>query len=131
MNVYLDVDKLKTNYIGGVMKRLIIALLLLSVISAQAKEVTLEWDRNSEPSVIGYGIHYGFFPGTYHKYVNAGNSTIVTINELFDGGTYYFAATTYTNDSISDYSNEVSYEVPITSKGWLKVLCGQMEKITE
>jgi hypothetical protein len=113
------------------MKKFVIILLLISLaISAQGADVTLEWDRNKESSVIGYGIHYGFFPETYHKYINADNSTRLTVYELLDGGTYYFAATAYTVDSISDYSNEVSYEVP-KSKGWFKVLCGEMSKVTE
>jgi len=82
--------------------------------SAQAgQSVTLAWEQNPEANVTGYRIHYGVESRTYANMVDAGNATSVTIANLVEGATYYFAATAYNPLGLeSDYSDEISYTVP-------------------
>ncbi len=69
------------------------------------------WDKSTEPAVVGYKIYYGTATRNYTQSVKitSPNITICTIINLLDGQKYYFAATTYNAELIeSDYSAEVS-----------------------
>ena len=57
-------------------------------------EVTLAWDRNPEPDVEGYRLHYGRESGVYPTVVDVGDVVTATIS-LPDPGTYYVVATAY------------------------------------
>lgn len=83
-----------------------------SVPNAQAAEVTLAWDQNPEPDVIGYKIYYGQSSGNYSTTIDVGNYTSCVISGLDIDETYYFVATAYTSDDESGYSDEISYTVP-------------------
>jgi hypothetical protein len=72
----------------------------------------LGWDP-SESSVIGYKMYYGKTEGDYDYSVDVGNFTSCTISGLEEGATYYFAVTAYNDIGESDYSNEISYTVPL------------------
>jgi hypothetical protein len=88
------------------------AICLFSV-SMPAASVTLSWDPSPDPSVVSYNVYYGVVSGAYTNVASAGAATILTISNLFDGVTYYFAATALDNFGLeSDFSNEVSYRVP-------------------
>jgi len=92
---------------------LILFLSLFPVQSAQAGQVTLAWDPNSEPDLAGYEIYYGTASRNYSFHVDVGNVTTYTLTGLQPGVTYYFAATAYSTQGLeSDYSNEVVYTVP-------------------
>jgi len=56
--------------------------------------VTMAWDANPEPDVIGYRLYYGTAPGSYPKILDAGNSTTLTISQIAPG-TYYMMVTAY------------------------------------
>jgi len=87
---------------------LIVTLSFLQII--HAAQVTLEWDAVIHPLLEGYVVHYGTYSGDYDVSLDVGNWTSVTIADLEEGETYYFAATAYsTEGEESDYSNEVSY----------------------
>lgn len=74
--------------------------------------VTLAWDASSDPSVVGYKIHYGSQPGIYTNSASVGGATSVALG-LAAGTTYYFAATSHdASGTDSIYSNEISYYVP-------------------
>jgi hypothetical protein len=90
-------------------------LLAISPISAFASaNVTLSWSPNAEPVVAGYNIYYGGASGVYTNVIDAGTSTSVTISNLSDGATYFFASTTYSAAGAeSALSSEVSYTVPV------------------
>lgn len=81
-----------------------------------AGTVTLAWNPSTDPLVVGYHIHYGVTSGTY-PYTNVisnCNVTNVTITNLTQGTTYYFAAATYSAAGLeSSLSSEVSYLVPL------------------
>jgi hypothetical protein len=74
-----------------------------------AAEITLAWDRNSEPDIAGYRVYYGRESRSYTNVVDVGNYTSCVIADLEDGKAYYFAATAYNTDGYeSGYSNEVN-----------------------
>ena len=79
--------------------------------TVHAAQVTLAWDRNAEPNVEGYKIYYGTLSRDYEWFIDVGDVTSITITDLVDGFTYYFAATAYdtaTPPLESTYSDEVS-----------------------
>jgi hypothetical protein len=83
-----------------------------------AIDVTLEWNANSEPDLVGYKVYYDTDSG--HPYygigspdgdspIDVGNVTRFTVTGLEDSETYYFAITAYsTVDVESTYSNQVA-----------------------
>ena len=80
---------------------------------AYSAEVTLEWDANSESTVAGYKVYYGTSSRSYDVALDVGNWTSVTIGELDENETYYFAVTAYDlADNESGYSNEVCINCP-------------------
>jgi hypothetical protein len=75
-----------------------------------AAQITLEWDAVIHPLLEGYVVHYGTSSGDYDVSLDVGNWTSVTIADLEEGETYYFAVTAYsTEGEESDFSNEVSH----------------------
>lgn len=99
----------------------VIGIILLLVIAgiltnANAGDVTLEWDPNTETDLAGYRIYYGnaarpldATPMTfqYSAVVDVKNVTTFKIENLADG-TWYFAATAYNTAGLESlYSNEV------------------------
>jgi hypothetical protein len=79
--------------------------------TASAGQVTLAWDMNSEPNVMGYKIYYGTASRNYDWFIDVGNVTSITITDLPNGSTYYFAATAYDNSNPpieSTHSDEVN-----------------------
>jgi hypothetical protein len=76
--------------------------------------VTIAWDKNPEPDIAGYKMHYGTTSGHYEYSVDVGNFTSCTISGLAEDTTYYFAATAHNSSSItSDYSAELAYTIPV------------------
>jgi hypothetical protein len=76
------------------------------------QNVTLAWDANSETNLAGYKLYYGTSSRAYTSVSNLGNvlSTSVT---LLEGNTYYFALTAVNTLGLeSDYSAEVSHNIP-------------------
>jgi len=75
-----------------------------------AAEVTLAWDANPEPSVLGYRVYYGKTSGSYTNVLDAGNRTDCVIAGLDPGATYFFVCTAYsaTGDE-SNFSGEIVY----------------------
>jgi len=73
----------------------------------------LGWDPSSDPHASGYNVYYGTVSHVYTHKVSAGTGTTVTINELVEGVTYYFAATTCDiGNQESSFSEEIPYTVP-------------------
>jgi fibronectin type 3 domain-containing protein len=71
--------------------------------------VRLAWDPSPDPGIASYKVYYGAASGNYTNSVSAGTATSVTISNLAQGVTFYFAATaTDTNGLESDFSDEVS-----------------------
>jgi Fibronectin type III domain len=81
--------------------------------SAQAGQVTLAWDANTEPTVGGYQLYYGQTSGNYTDSVDVGKQTSYALAGLQVGKTYYFAIKAYdtTRTIWSGFSNEVSHTI--------------------
>ena len=97
-------------------------LLLFCCSTSQATEVAFSWSPNSETNLAGYKIYYGAESGAYTTTVDVGNPEVVndavtvTLSNLTDSTTYYFAASAYDLDGFeSDYSQEVIWIAPINS----------------
>ena len=73
-------------------------------------EVTIEWNPSSGPDLAGYYIYRGTSPGDYDAYYDISSSwTDVTLLNLTNGVTYYFAMTAYNSNGVEgDLSTEVS-----------------------
>jgi len=96
-----------------------IVLLLCFVKLGYAKDVTLEWDPNTEADLAGYKVYYktGSSGEPYDctgaaegdSPVNVGNVTTYTLHDLAEGVAYFFVVTAYDTEGLeSDYSNEVT-----------------------
>ena len=86
-------------------------MLGLSVLANQ--DVMLGWQPSSDSGVIGYNIYYGSASHNYTNMISVGNVTNAVLPALVEGGTYYFAATTYdAANQESGFSDEASYLVP-------------------
>jgi len=62
-------------------------------------------------------VHYGAATGVYTNSVSAGGATTVTVSNLLEGVTFYFAATAVdTNGLESDFSNEANGSVRLPNQ---------------
>ncbi len=87
-------------------------LLWLSAL-AQAAQVTLAWDANTETDLAGYKLYYGTASGSYPNSATLDKVTTHTLSGLTEGVTYYFALTAFDTENFeSGYSNEISYTPP-------------------
>jgi hypothetical protein len=79
---------------------------------AATQSVTVSWDANSEPNVIGYRLFYGTQSRVYTNQLDVPGPMAVA-SDLSEGETYYFAAVAYDNTGLqSEHSAEISYRVP-------------------
>ncbi|MCP9439213.1 MAG: fibronectin type III domain-containing protein [Nitrospira sp.] len=89
--------------------------LMTSSLSATGAAVMLAWDPVSDPTVIGYYIHYGKQSPNqagvcaYEESLFV-SSTQGTVTDLDPGSTYYFAVSAY-NGIQSPCSNEVQVTI--------------------
>lgn len=92
-------------------------LLFCVVLRAEAGQVTLAWNANTDTTLGGYKLHYGEGSRIYPVNIDVGNQTAYTISGLTEGKTYYFAATAYntTKTAESGFSNEVYTTIPSTT----------------
>ena len=113
INVVLQEHFIQTFFSKGLFTFTIINIFLLFYfLSAHASEVTLVWDRNTEPEVQGYVLYYGVLSREYIYSIDVDNQTQYTVTDLAEGEIYYFAVTAYSFLAESDYSDEVIYYVP-------------------
>ena len=95
---------------------LLITVQPCSALQPSDGSVLLAWNPSTSTNVVGYNIYYGTPSDVYTniKFVAGSTVTNVTVTNLVEGTTYYFAATSV--DSFggeSPFSDEVSYSVPI------------------
>lgn len=91
--------------------------IILPAFSSKAANITLAWDASATTNVVGYNLYYGAASGSYSNQISAGNATTVTISNLVQGTTYYFAATAVDSFAFeSDYSAEISTTIPIPNQ---------------
>lgn len=83
---------------------------------AQAQDVTLAWDANTESNLAGYKLHYNTVKAgpPYTTTVDVGNVLEYTFDGLdLDTFNYWFVATAYSVEGFeSGFSNEVTTKPP-------------------
>jgi hypothetical protein len=85
----------------------------LYALNTHAAQVSLQWDPNTEPDLLGYKVYYGSSSRSYQFNNDVGNKTTCTVSNLEDGKAYYFAVTAYdASGNESTYSGEVVYNSP-------------------
>ena len=62
---------------------------------AATAAVTVSWDMNPEPEVVGYVVHIGNEPGVYTQRVDVGNTTTYVLTTATAGQRYCFAVSAY------------------------------------
>ena len=81
---------------------------LLPISSFAVGNLSLAWDPSPDGSVVSYKVYYGTASGVYNNSI-ATSGTTMTVSNLVEGVTYYFAATSLDGDGLeSDFSSEVS-----------------------
>ena len=92
----------------------------ISVGTAYSANLTLAWDANSEPDLIGYRVYCGESSGNYtvnHDLISSDPNdpppTTYEFTGLEEGTTYYLAAKAISQTGESDYSQEISYTIPV------------------
>src|SRR6266404_1267405 len=89
---------------------------LASITRVVAGNVTLAWDPDSDPNVVGYRLHSGTTSGVYTQTTEVGNATAASVSNLVNGNTYFFVVTGYNAAAVeSAPSNEVSYIAPTST----------------
>lgn len=100
---------------GGLVWIALILLLLLPPTGTRASafataQVTLAWDPNVEPAVVGYRLRYGPSSGDHPFQIDAGNATSAKIKGLAFQTVYYAVVTAYTEDGAeSEPSRELQF----------------------
>ena len=95
----------------------VVFVLIFFTTIAQAGQISLAWDPNTQSTLGGYKVHYGQTSGNYSTNVDVGEQTSYTVTNLQDGAQYYFAVTAYdtTRTIESGFSNEVSTTISVSS----------------
>ena len=78
----------------------------------------MAWDPSPGTNLIAnYNVYYGVASTTYTNVVAAGTNTTVSIFNLLNSTTYYFAVTAVDTSGLeSDYSTEVSALITVRLK---------------
>jgi hypothetical protein len=91
----------------------VVACLSACSLAKAVSTVPLQWNANTDPTVVGYNLYYGGASRTYTNVTDVGNVTNVVVGGLSEGKTYYFAVTAYdAYGDESDFSDETVFIVP-------------------
>src|SRR5947199_354933 len=97
----------------GVVVGVVLACLFACSSAKAVSSVDLQWNPNTDPSVVGYNLYVGASSRNYTNVTSVGNSTNKIVGGLKEGKNYYFAVTAYDVEGYeSDYSEEIVYIVP-------------------
>lgn len=98
-------------------------LLFLLIGQSQAKDITLAWDKNPEPEVVGYKVYYkaessvapleGWGALEGDSPVVVGNLTTAKISGLMDNQTYYFAVSAINAAGVESPLSEIVASAPV------------------
>ncbi len=97
---------------------LLLAFLAGAISAASAGEsVTVYWDKNSEPDVVGYRVHYGPLDNPYTQLADVQNNS-ANLTDLVAGTTYLIAVSAYNSGGAeSAYSTPITYTANATPGG--------------
>jgi len=78
-------------------------------VDATGEPVTIAWDANPDPSVMGYQVYVGTSSHDYTQIVDVGNRTTFTFANGVAGHSYYFAVSAYADGHLEGpQSDEIS-----------------------
>jgi hypothetical protein len=81
--------------------------------SRASQSVSLQWNPDSDPSTVGYIVHYGSVSGNYTTTNDVGTNVTATIGGFVEGSTNYFVVTAYNAQRMESLpSNEVRFFAP-------------------
>ncbi len=104
----------KAGFRPGILSCAVLVLLLITGAISPAQTVTLAWDPNPEPDVVGYRLYYGPISRSFTNSVDSvTNETKATVSGLTRGETYFFYVTASNDLGLeSGQSTEIYYTVP-------------------
>lgn len=86
---------------------------LLSIDGANADPVTIVWDPNPEPDIVGYTLFRGHAPGQLTISIDVGQQTEWSFSDLESDRTHYFAVQARNADGLaSPFSELASIFIP-------------------
>ena len=86
----------------------LLTILLAGVTSAHGGTLTVAWDPNPDPTVMGYRVYVGTQSGVYTEIYDVGNVTRFSYNAA-EGTTYFFTVAAYApGPVVGPRSSEVS-----------------------
>jgi hypothetical protein len=77
--------------------------------------VTLAWNTDTDPTVVGYDLNYGTSSGSLTQTQDVGNTTTATVSGLTAGTTYFFAVTAYNAAGVNSVNSNIVSYAPVTS----------------
>jgi hypothetical protein len=87
----------------------VVATSSLAAAQTSGLPVTVAWDANNEPTVVGYRVYVGTASSVYVEAFDTGNATSFTYGTGEAGRRYYFAVAAYTAEHLEGpRSSEVS-----------------------
>jgi fibronectin type 3 domain-containing protein len=104
----------------GALVLLVGLLFPIAAATSTPLEITLTWDPSPDPDVVGYGIYFKtagdrafkFLDDVYVDELEDPDTPMVTLTELDDGTTYYFAVTAFSEDGHeSSFSSKVCVQI--------------------
>lgn len=92
-----------------------------AAVFSATRSVTVMWNANPEPDIVGYRLLYGRESGVYTEQIDVPGPIAIATN-LLTGETYYFAAVAYNSGGLqSELSEEISYTVGPSTSGLANV----------
>lgn len=99
---------------------MLVLLLTANAAISEGGALTLEWDPPTDTVTRGYIVRYGTAPGLYSQAMDAGYTTSYTVDNLSNGGTYYFAVQAY--DALGQFSETSTQVAGIVPAGVVSAL---------
>jgi len=94
---------------------MVLAALLALASTAAAGTITIAWDANPEPTVMGYVVYVGTTAGAYTASYDVGNVTTFDFTGAEPGTTYHLAVRAYADPTtVSPLSGEITAALPKT-----------------
>jgi hypothetical protein len=82
---------------------------------AAQPSVTLAWNTDTDPTVVGYNLNYGTSSGSLTQTEDVGNTTTATVSGLTAGTTYFFAVTAYNAAGVNSVNSNIMSYTPLSS----------------
>jgi hypothetical protein len=112
---------------------------------APGAPITIAWDPNPDPIVVGYFVYVGTEPGVYSETHDVGNATAFAYTGAVEGQQYYFSVASYTEGGVAGARSEevtsvaaltpqsatsaTSVATPVATRGVWALRANQLDEI--